>query len=98
MRRAVFTSMVFILIVGAVVCALGLAISDWLLHLIQTPANIYEGASTYINIYYMGCIFYLPTTDWLQYVVLWAIQNPSVFFNCRGAFEYCAGPGIRYLF
>ena len=46
MRRAVFTSMVFILIVGAVVCALGLAISDWLLHLIQTPANIYEGAST----------------------------------------------------
>ncbi len=57
MRRAVFTSMVFILAVGVVVCVLGLVISDWLLHLIQTPANIFEGASTYINIYYMGCIF-----------------------------------------
>lgn len=57
MRRAVFTSMVFILAMGILTCVLGLAISDWLLHLIQTPANIFEGASTYINIYYMGCVF-----------------------------------------
>ena len=34
MRRAVFTSIVFILAVGVVVCVLGLAISDLLLHLI----------------------------------------------------------------
>lgn len=80
MRRAVFTSMVFILAVGVVVCVLGLAISDWLLHLIQTPANIYEGASTYINIYYMGCIFCLPTTAWQQYAALWAIQKPPCIF------------------
>ncbi|MEG0495483.1 MAG: MATE family efflux transporter [Eubacterium sp.] len=57
MRRAVFTSMAFILIVGVLVTILGLAISNWLLHLIQTPENIFEGASTYINIYYMGCLF-----------------------------------------
>ncbi|MEG0378664.1 MAG: MATE family efflux transporter, partial [Eubacterium sp.] len=57
MRKAVFTSMVFILAVGVVVCLLGLAVSDSLLRLIQTPDNIFEGASTYINIYYMGCIF-----------------------------------------
>lgn len=57
MRRVVFTSFLFLLVVAAAVAVLGLVIMKPLLLLLNTPANIFDDALIYLGIFFMGLPF-----------------------------------------
>ena len=60
-RRSVHTALILAACIGLVFTVLGLAISPWLLHLLQTPEDIFDMACQYLRIYSLGmipCVLY----------------------------------------
>ncbi len=57
MRRAVFTSLVFLAATAVVCTGLGLLISQPMLRLLQTPVDIFARCVEYLNIFFIGTIF-----------------------------------------
>ncbi len=56
-RKATHTALVLAFIIGLCFLILGLLISPWLLHLLQTPADIFDMALRYLRVYSLGMIF-----------------------------------------
>lgn len=57
MRRAVYTSFLFLTVVAIAVAGLGLVIMKPVLSLLNTPANIFDDALAYLGIYFIGLPF-----------------------------------------
>lgn len=57
MRQAVFVSMVFILVVGALLSVFGVIGADWLLSITNVPVEILADAKTYFVVYCFGGLF-----------------------------------------
>lgn len=57
MKSSVYTSLITSCAVGFVLMALGLIFLDPILHALQTPADVYQGARDYIQIYFYGTMF-----------------------------------------
>ncbi|MCQ2512009.1 MAG: MATE family efflux transporter [Lachnospiraceae bacterium] len=58
-KASVSTSLIFCLIVGAVLSVVVCIFAPGVLKLLKTPADTLEGAIVYTRIYYAGCIFML---------------------------------------
>ena len=57
LRRCISTAYLFCLVGGAAVSALGIAVSPVLLHLINTPEEIFADSVLYLRIYFLGTLF-----------------------------------------
>ena len=57
MKTAVHTTLIASAVLCAILMAVGLFLSSWLLELIQTPEEILEGSLLYLNIYVLGLPF-----------------------------------------
>ena len=58
-KTSVSTSLIFCLIVGAILTVVVCIFAPGVLKLLKTPADTLEGAIVYTRIYYAGCIFML---------------------------------------
>ena len=54
MKSAIYTALVTAVVVGIVLTVLGVAFCSFMLNALNTPADIFEGAKTYLNIYIFG--------------------------------------------
>ena len=54
MKSAVYTSLISALVMAAALAAFGLVFSSFMLKALNTPADIFEGAKTYLDIYIFG--------------------------------------------
>ena len=57
MKRAISTALISFLVVSFLWALVGLGVKDGLLHLLRTPENIFEDASTYLQIYFLSIPF-----------------------------------------
>lgn len=57
MKTSIYTSIIAITILSVVLAVVGLCISDFLLQIMKTPSNIFEDASSYLKIYFLGLSF-----------------------------------------
>ena len=57
MKTSIYTSIIAITILSVVLAVVGLCISDFLLEIMKTPSNIFEDASSYLKIYFLGLSF-----------------------------------------
>ena len=57
MKKAISTALISFLVISVVWASFGMLIRDGLLGLLNTPQNIFEDASTYLNIYFLGIPF-----------------------------------------
>lgn len=55
-RRSSHTALVLAAFIGLCFMILGLLISPWLLHLLQTPEDIFDMAVQYLRVYFLGMI------------------------------------------
>lgn len=54
MRRAIHTNLFFSLVIGVLLSVAGVVLSPYLLSLMETPESIYQGALSYIQVYFAG--------------------------------------------
>ena len=57
MKTSVSTALISFLVVSLALGGLGLLLGDQIMEVLNTPENIMEDAVTYLNIYFMGCLF-----------------------------------------
>ena len=57
MKTSIYTSIIAVTILSVVLAVVGLCISDFLLEIMKTPSNIFEDASSYLKIYFLGLSF-----------------------------------------
>ena len=56
-KQVIFTSLVFLSVIAIIMSISGYFLTDYLLELVNTPANIIDMAGTYLRIYFLGLIF-----------------------------------------
>lgn len=56
-RAAVHSSLAIVAVIGAVLTAAGIALSGWLLRLLNTPQEVMADSVTYLRIYFGGVLF-----------------------------------------
>ncbi len=56
-RAAVHSSLAIVAVIGAVLTAEGIALSGWLLRLLNTPQEVMADSVTYLRIYFGGVLF-----------------------------------------
>lgn len=54
--RAVHTSIALAITGGVIIMVIGIAIAPWMLTLMGTPADVFDGSLTYMRIYFLGMI------------------------------------------
>ena len=59
MDELVHTSITFALISGILVGVIGIFISDWALTLMSTPSDVFDKATLYMKIYFLGMPFFM---------------------------------------
>lgn len=57
MKISIYTSVIAILILSIFLAFIGVFLSDFLLEVMKTPSNIFEDASNYLKIYFLGLSF-----------------------------------------
>lgn len=57
MKISIYTSVITILILSIFLAFIGVFLSDFLLEVMKTPSNIFEDASNYLKIYFLGLSF-----------------------------------------
>lgn len=57
MKTAIRTSLIFVMLVGAVLTVAGYFFCDDMIRLLDTPENIFEDSSLYLRIYVFGLLF-----------------------------------------
>lgn len=57
MKTAVYTAMISVAVLCGLLMAFGFVSSDWLLHIMNTPAEIYADSKLYMDIYIWGLPF-----------------------------------------
>ena len=57
MKTAISTALLSIVVFSIFLSILGRVLSRWILTVMGTPANIFEGAEVYLNIYFYGFFF-----------------------------------------
>ena len=59
LSEAIHTFAAFTIVVGILVSIIGTLCSPWILSLMKTPSDVFEGANAYLSIYFMGALFIL---------------------------------------
>ena len=54
--RAVHTSVALAITGGIIIMIIGIAIAPWMLTIMGTPADVFDGSLTYMRIYFLGMI------------------------------------------
>lgn len=57
MKSAIYTALISITVLAIILTVVGFAVCTPIMHLLQTPADIYEDSATYLQIYMLGIIF-----------------------------------------
>ena len=88
LKSAIFTSMITIFLTGIILTALGLAICEPVMRLLQTPADIFEDSVLYLQIYIAGFAFlYLYNGANAIYTALGDSRTPLYFLIFSSLFN-----------
>lgn len=98
LRKAITMSVLLCAAVGILLTVVFVSSAGWLLHLLDTPENIYDGAHIYLTMMYAG------TLITMAYNMAAAIDPPRTRRRQKSAYchvycrmsEHCARPAVRY--
>ena len=98
LRKAITMSVLLCAAVGILLTVVFVSSAGWLLHLLDTPENIYDGAHIYLTMMYAGTLITMRTT-WQRRSSAHSETEKSAYCHvyCRMP-EHCARSAVRIRF